>query len=268
MRDLRGKSVVVTGAARGIGLALARRFAKEGARVLLGDLDERGLEEAVRALAAEGTRASGHRVDVADEASVATFRRAVLAEAGVVDVLVNNAGIVHGGAFGEVPVERHRKTLEVNVLGIVHATHAFLPDLLARPEGHVVVVASASGLIALPWGTTYAASKWAAIGFADSLRRELEWTAGGRVRVTTVCPSYVSTGLFDGARPPRLSRMLTPERVADATVRGVLRNRPAVLLPWLVRATPILRGILPRPLFERVSDLLGATESMKAWRGR
>jgi short-subunit dehydrogenase len=200
--------------------------------------------------------------------SVARFREQILADAGAVDVLVNNAGVVFGGAFGDVSIERHRLTFDVNVMGVVHCTHAFLEDLAARPDAHLVNVASASGLVPLPWAATYAASKWAVLGLSDSLRRELEATGRSHVHVTAVCPSYVSTGLFDGAKAPFLSRILTPERVADATVRAVLRNRAAVLIPWLVRATPILKGLLPRRAFEAVSDLLGATGSMKQWRGR
>lgn len=268
MDTLRRKVVAITGAARGIGFALARRFSEEGAVLAAADLDADGISEAVRLLREGGAEARGYTVDVTDPASVARFREQAVADAGGVDVLVNNAGVVFGGPFREVAIDRHRLTVEVNVMGVVHCTHAFLDDLAARPEGHVVNMSSASGLIPLPWAATYAASKWAVLGFSDSLRRELEASGNGHVRVTAVCPSYVSTGLFDGARAPLFSRILTPERVADATVRAVLRNRAAVLIPWLVRATPILKGILPRRAFEAVADLLGATGSMKEWRGR
>jgi short-subunit dehydrogenase len=268
MHALRDRVVVVTGAARGIGLALARRFAAEGSILALADLDGEALAEAVRSLRGGGTTVRGYALDVTDFDSVSTFREQVLADAGAVDVLVNNAGVVFGGAFRQVPLEKHRTTFDVNVMGVVHCTYAFFDDLAARPEAHVVNMSSASGLIPLPWAATYAASKWAVLGFSDSLRRELESTGRRHVRVTAVCPSYVATGLFAGAKAPFLSRILTPERVADATVRAVLRNRAAVLLPWLVRVTPILKGILPRRGFEAVSDLLGATGSMREWRGR
>lgn len=268
MDTLRRKVVAITGAARGIGLALARRFSKEGAILSVADLDGDGISEAVRSLREEGGEVRGYTMDVTDPDSVARFREQNLADAGGVDVLVNNAGVVFGGPFRDVPIARHRATFEVNVMGVVHCTHAFLDDLAARPVGHVVNMSSASGLIPLPWAATYAASKWAVLGFSDSLRRELEATGRRHVRVTAVCPSYVSTGLFDGARAPLFSRILTPERVADATVRAVLRNRAAVLIPWLVRTTPVLKGILPRRAFETIADLLGVTGSMKEWRGR
>ena len=268
MNALRGKVVAVTGAARGIGLALAKRFASERSVLALADLDADALSEAVRSLREGGATVRGYPVDVSAFGSVSKFRDDVLADAGAVDVLVNNAGVVFGGAFRDVPLERHRTTFDVNVMGVVHCTYAFLDDLVARDEAHVVNMSSASGLVPLPWAATYAASKWAVLGFSDSLRRELEATGRRHVRVTAVCPSYVATGLFEGAKAPLLSRVLTPERVADATVHAVRNNRAAVLLPWLVRVTPILKGILPRRLFETVSDLLGATGSMREWRGR
>jgi short-subunit dehydrogenase len=146
--------------------------------------------------------------------------------------------------------------------------HAFLADLAERPEAHLVQIASASGFIGLPFGATYASSKWAVVGFSESIRMELRQTGRGHVGVTTVCPSYVQTGMFDGARAPRLTRLLTPERVATLTVRAVLRGRAFVLTPWLVRLTPILNAALPRRVFDPVARLFGATTSMASWHGR
>ena len=106
------------------------------------------------------------------------------------------------------------------------------------------------------------------IGFSESIRLELELQGLRHVRVTTVCPSYVDTGMFDGVRPPTTTRMLTPERLAELTIRAVRRNRLFVLAPWLVKITPPLRGILPRRLFDRISSLLGADRGMLHWKGR
>jgi short-subunit dehydrogenase len=129
-------------------------------------------------------------------------------------------------------------------------------------------VASASGYIGLPFGATYASSKWAVIGFSESLALELELQNHRHVHVTTICPSYAATGLFDGARAPFMTRMLTPPRIADLTVRAVLANRPFVRTPWLVTVTPILKGLMPFRLFYRVAAWLGVNTSMVAWRGR
>jgi short-subunit dehydrogenase len=150
---------------------------------------------------------------------------------------------------------------------VVAVTRVFLPDLISRPESHLVNVASASGLIGLPYGATYASSKWGVVGFSESVRAELAEQGQPHVGVTTVCPSYVSTGLFDGARPPLTTRVLTPERVAALTVRAVRRRRSWVLTPWLVKITPAATALLPTPLADRVSRLLGVTSGMASWKG-
>ncbi len=267
MRDLNGKRVLITGGASGIGLALGRRFAREGAAVVVTDLNAGALEGAVREVSAAGRPATGLRLDVTDRDDIERVRAEVLA-AGPLDVLVNNAGVVFGGPFGEVPLERHLLTYRVNVLGVLGMTHAFLPALLERPEAHLVNVASASGYIGLPYGTTYASSKWAVIGLTESLRLELRDQGRRHVGVTTVCPSYVATGLFDGVRPPFTTRLLTADRVADLTVRAVRAGKRTVLAPWLVKVTPMLKGLLPEPLFYTVAGLLGATSGMTTWKGR
>jgi all-trans-retinol dehydrogenase (NAD+) len=192
----------------------------------------------------------------------------VARDVGRIDVLVNNAGLVYGGGFLDIPLEQHLTTYRVNTLGLVAMTHAFLPDLLAGPDGHVVNVASASGFIGLPFGATYASSKWAVIGFSESLALELELQGAGHVHVTSICPSYVATGLFDGVEPPRFTKLLTADRVAALTVRAVLKNKPHVRAPWLAAVTPILKGLLPFRLFYRSAALLGVNTSMMQWRGR
>lgn len=268
MRTLAGKRVLVTGAGSGIGLALAHRFAAAGADVLAADRDPRALADAASRLGAPGARAPVYEFDVADIAAIAVARDRIHRDGGPIDVLVNNAGVVFGGGFLDVPLDRHLETYRVNLLGAVAVTHAFLPDLVARPEAHLVNIASASGFVGLPYGSTYASSKWGLIGFSDSIRLELALAGHGHVGVTTVCPSYVTTGLFDGARPPWTTRALDPDRLAALVVRAVRRNRPFVLTPWLVKVTPALRGLLPVPLFDALARVTGASTSMRTWKGR
>jgi short-subunit dehydrogenase len=260
--------VLVTGGASGIGLAIAARMAREGALLDLADCDEKSLAEAAAQLQESGASARTHVVDVTDAAQIEALRGAVHRGGGPVDVLVNNAGVVFGGAFLDVPLERHATTYRVNVLGLVAMTHAFLPDLVAGTDGHVVNVASASAFIGLPYGATYASSKWAVLGFSESLALELELEGQRHVHVTAVCPSYVATGLFDGARPPLGTRLLTAERVAERTVAAVLANRPRASMPWLAQVTPVLKGVTPLRLFYRVAALLRVNTSMMEWRGR
>lgn len=268
MRTLTGKRVLITGAASGIGKSLAQRFAAEGADLILVDLNDTLLQQTAAEISAKGRAVRAYPADVTDVPGIATLRERVNAEGGPIDVLVNNAGLVFGGPFLELPLEKHLVTYKVNTMGPVAFTHVFLPDLIARPDAHVVNVASASGYIGLPYGSTYASSKWAVIGFTESLELELRMLGHAHVHVTVVCPSYVSTGLFDGAKPPLFTRMLTPERLADKVTRAVLRNKRAVLAPWLVKVTPPLKGILPAGAFNLISGTLGATSSMTKWKGR
>jgi short-subunit dehydrogenase len=268
MQTLRGKRVLVTGAASGIGKAIAQRVAAEGGELLLVDVNPRALEDTAAALAGRGVPVRTYVLDVTDTSRMVGLREQIARDGGAIDVLVNNAGLVFGGAFLNVPMEQHLTTFRVNTLGLVAMTYAFLPDLIAGRDGHVVNIASASGFIGLPFGATYASSKWGVLGFSESLALELELQGHHHVHVTIVCPSYVSTGLFAGARPPRTTRLLTPERVADLTVRGILANRTYVRAPWLVRITPAMKGLMPFRLFYRMAALLGVNTSMMRWRGR
>lgn len=266
--ELRGRRVLVTGGGGGIGRALAGRFALAGCAVLVADRDADAAGTTAATIRDGGGEALELVLDVTSRESVLRVRDELQQRDALPDVLVNNAGLVHGGAFAEVDLDRHLDTYRVNVLGLVAVTHAFLPDLVARPAGWIVNIASASAFLPLPFGATYASSKWAVVGLSESLRRELRLTGSGHVGVTTVCPSYVDTGLFAGARPARTTRLLTTEEIAERTVRAVTRGAPFVMAPWSVRLLPLFRGLLPTFAFDRVLDALGATRSMEGWRGR
>jgi all-trans-retinol dehydrogenase (NAD+) len=266
MRSLTNSRVLITGGAAGIGRAMAARFAASGAHPVLADIDEERAQEAAEQLRAAGHTASAHRLDVTDADAVAAAREQILAE-GPIDVLVNNAGTVFGGYFQDVPLESHLATLRINALGPVIVTHAFLADLIDRPEAHVVNIASLAGYGGGVRASTYAASKWAVIGFSESLELELRAQGHHHVHVTTVCPGVVSTGLFEGARPLRLTRIVTPEQVADRVATGVLHDRAYVRLPWLVQVAPLLRGVLPHRAFNAVVGAFGGSATMDDWTG-
>lgn len=267
MRDLKEKRVLITGAGHGLGREMAREFAAAGAEVIVTDRDAERAEQTVEIVRQAGGRAVGYPLDIANLEMIGAVRRQVLAEHGPPDVLINNAGIAHGGTFLEVPVERHHATYRVNLMGPVAVTHAFLPDLIARPQAHLVNIASASGMIALPYATTYASSKWGVIGFTESIREELRLLGFRHVSVTVVCPSYIDTGMAAGVRVPLLSKMLRSEQVARLVLRAVRRRRELVLTPWLAKITPFSRGVLPPSWFRRSCDWLGITSSMATWYG-
>jgi short-subunit dehydrogenase len=181
--------------------------------------------------------------------------------------VINNAGTVFGGSFLDVPLEKHLLTYRVNTLGLVAVTHAFLPDLIARPEANLVNIASISGFVGLPFGTTYASSKWAVIGLSEGLRLELKELGHRHVAVTAVCPSYVKTGLFDGVKLPTSTDWLTPERLAQLVVRAIERNKAYLLAPSVAHLTPILKGVLPMALMDWVGGFFGINTTMSEWRG-
>ncbi|MGB8330611.1 MAG: SDR family oxidoreductase [Polyangiales bacterium] len=268
MTTLNGKRVLITGGAQGIGLEMAMKFAGSGAEIVIADLNEGKLAEAKAQIEALGVAAWGLSVDVTNPASIAALKARVAAEAGPIDVLVNNAGVVFGGPFTQTPLDEHFKTYEVNVLGVVAMTHAFLPDLIERPEAHLVHIASASGFIGLPYGSTYASSKWAVIGFGESIRAEVKLMGHDHVHHTIVCPSYIGTGMFEGAEAPKATHMLEPEDIATKIVHAVERNKLYVLEPFMVKLTPLLRDLLPTALYDKVSHLFGADTSMAQWKGR
>ena len=268
MGRLRMKRVLITGAARGLGKAIAGAFADEGAEVVLTDLDPEGLEAAREEFESRGARCRAYPLDVTDGEAILEVRDALHRDVGAIDILVNNAGVVFGGPFLEVPLERHQLTYRVNVEGIVAMTHAFMPDIIASPRGHLVFIASASGYVGLPGGSTYASSKWAAIGFAESIRAELKHLGHRKAGVTTVCPTYIDTGMFEGVAPPKTTGMLDPASLAEKVVDAVKRRRVWVREPWIVKITPFLKHGLPTPVSDFLSDAFGASSSMDHWQGR
>lgn len=264
MTDVRGRRVLITGGASGIGRLLADELARQGARLVLWDLDERALTATVDALRSKGFDAEGHRCDVSDRAAV----YALAEQVGDVDVLVNNAGIVSGRPLLEIPDEQIEKTFAVNTLALYWTTKAFLPGMLARDRGHIVTIASAAGLLGVSRQTDYSASKHAAVGFDESLRVELAKTAPG-VRTTVICPFFVNTGMFDGVktRVPWLLPILEQEAVAQRIARAIARNEQRVTLPAVVRLLPAAR-VLPTRAFDGLMNLLGVNVSMEHFTGR
>jgi len=267
MTVVRDNRVLITGAGHGLGRAIAEGFARAGAEVIVTDRDSARAEAVAQSVNQSGGQASAYPLDVTSAEQIHSLRERVRAERGPIDILVNNAGVVYGGPFLDVPLEQHRATVEVNLLGVLSVTHAFLSDLIAKPEGHIVNIASAAAVVALPWAASYMATKGAVLGFSDSLREELRLNGHQHVRVTAICPSYIDTGLFTGARPARLTRLLKPEAVADAVLRAVERNREMVLLPRTVQMFYRVARHLPRGLYRRVCGWLRISTSMVEWRG-
>lgn len=268
MTTLGGKTVLVTGAARGLGRLMALEAAQRGATLALWDVDRPLLDVVAKEVVAAGGRAVAHTCDVGDRDAVHEAAGLLRRDVGPVDVLVNNAGVVSGRPLLDLTAEDVERTFRVNALSHFWTTQEFLPSMVEHDSGHIVSISSAAGLTGTARLSDYAASKHAVVGFTESLRCELATTAPG-VRTTLVCPSYVDTGMFEGAevRSRRLLPMLRQEDVAAAVIRAVEQDRERLFLPSAVYLLPPLLGLPPR-LSDAVLKALGVTESMDRFVGR
>lgn len=273
MQSVTGLTVLVTGAGRGMGEIYARRAVAEGARaVILWDVDQAALDEVSGTLTDTATRVLTQRVDISNLDDITKAAATAREEVGAPDVLINNAGIVRGGAFWENdPVTAIDATMRINAIAHMWITREFLPDMIAdtATPKRILNIASAAGTLANPGMTVYAASKWAMIGFSDSLRLELRKKRHRHILVTTFCPSYISTGMFEGARGPALTPILTPEKATDAAWRAMLRGKPILYKPWTVRLSMAMRGILPIRAWDFLAArVFGVYSSMDRFTGR
>jgi len=268
MTRFAGAHVLVTGAASGIGRLLARGAAARGARVTLLDRDEAGLLAVRAEIAAAGGEAAGFTVDLCDRAALQAAAGRVLAERGPVDILINNAGVVTGKPLLECSDAAIERSFQVNALALFWTVRALLPAMIARGRGHVVTIASAAGLGGTSRLTDYCASKFAAVGFDESLRLELR-RLGHPVRTTVVCPWYIDTGMFQGVRTrfPRLLPILRPDYVAARILGAIQADRRRLVLPRFVMAVLLIRA-LPLTLFDAVMRFFGVDRSMDEFAGR
>jgi short-subunit dehydrogenase len=268
--NLEGRTAVITGAASGIGRAIAMSLASRRCHLALADTNEAGLRETAGMIGENGLRVTRHRLDVADRDAVAAFPAEVALRHHGVDILVNNAGVALGGTFDVVSESDFEWLFEINFWGVVRMTRAFMPLLMASGDARLVNLSSLYGLISPPGQAAYAASKFAVRGFSNALRHELEGTTIG---VTVVHPGGVATSIADNARRSagvsneeadrsmeRAKRMLTMppakagEIIVDAIERRkarVLVGRDAKLISLLERLAPVSYWKFLQPMVRR-----------------
>ncbi|HXR53876.1 MAG TPA: SDR family NAD(P)-dependent oxidoreductase [Acidimicrobiales bacterium] len=198
MKEFSGRVAVITGGASGIGLAMARRFASEGMRLVLADIEEPGLTKAVEEFRSAGTEAVGVVTDVADHDSVVNLHDRTLEAFGSVHIVCNNAGVV-GRSIVDSSIDMWRWVVGVNLFGVINGCNVFLPTLVEQGEGHVVNTASVAGLRGNAILGIYCTTKFAVIGLSESLFEELR-ASGSRVGVSVVCPGFVQTRIADSHR--------------------------------------------------------------------
>jgi NAD(P)-dependent dehydrogenase (short-subunit alcohol dehydrogenase family) len=254
MKTFRNKVTVVTGAASGIGLAMATRFAAEGMRCVLADVEQGALERAVDDLRRAGATAIGVRADVSSAADVQVLADRTIAEFGAVHVLCNNAGVGGGTDFAKTPLDTWEWVLGVNLWGVIHGCRTFLPLLLEQDEGHIVNTSSMAALNGHPLGLApYTVSKFGVLGLSQNLYFELAATTSLRVGVSVLIPGLTRTRIFESIRnqPPALTaappssftrssmaalegvwdKAMPPEEVADV-VTAAIRDQRFYILPY------------------------------------
>jgi NAD(P)-dependent dehydrogenase (short-subunit alcohol dehydrogenase family) len=273
--DFNGKTAVITGAAGGIGRALAFVLAAEGCHLALVDRRAEALAETVSALTNQGLRLSTHELDVSDRAAVAALPAQVQALHGSIHLLVNNAGVALAGTFEMVTKEEFDWLFDINFHAVVALTRAFLPYLRAAPGGaHIVNLSSIFGIIAPAGQVAYSASKFAVRGFSMALAHELE---GSGVGVSVVHPGGVATDIArharlaaalprDAALDERLKRAnekltLPPVEAARIILRGVRRRQQRILVGGDARLIAWLERLAPVAHWRWVSRLMGRGES-------
>lgn len=239
MADVKGLSVAITGAARGIGLAIAQGLSAGGAKVAIGDLDAEAAGAAADALPRD---AIGVAMDVTDAESFDRFLDSAVAAHGPLDVLVNNAGIMWVGPFVEEAESTAMAQFDVNLHGTMRGMKLAIPRMLARGKGQIVNVASAASKVAPPGEATYAATKHAVYGYSLGVRAELGATP---IEISVVMPAAVDTELAKGTGAGRL-RLLAPEDVAQAVVKAIEKPRFEVFVPGHVAYMTRFVATLPQ----------------------
>jgi all-trans-retinol dehydrogenase (NAD+) len=258
MRTTEGAIVLITGAAMGMGKLYAQRAIDEGATVVLWDVNDKLLAETAAEL---GPNAHPYVVDLANPNDIVAAADTVKAEIGDPTVVINNAGIIRGKLFVDHDHDHDIElTMKINALAPMHVTRAFLPAMLApsasTKEFRIVNIASAAGLLSNPRMTVYSSSKWALVGWSDSLRLELQLGGATNVRVTTVCPSYITTGMFAGAKGPRLTPLMKPEVVVAKVWKAMKRGKPYLMMPAMVHVSKVFKGVLPVRAWDFVAGKL------------
>lgn len=268
MRKLTQRVAVVTGAATGIGRALATRLAEEGANLCLADIDKKALDVVAHALRAKGCNVSTYAVDVADREQVEALSLNVVEHFGRADLLINNAGVALCGDVEEVSISDIEWLMGINFWGVVYGVKYFLPVLKQQEKAYIVNISSVFGMIAPPGQAAYSASKFAVRGFTEALRHEL---AGTGVQVSSVHPGGIRTGIAqssrvgagtdpgkreqDAAKFEFLART-TPERAADRIVSGMLQGETRILIGSDAYQIDLFQRLLPERYWRIMGPLL------------
>ena len=264
--QFKDNSVLITGGASGIGKIMARLLLEHGAKVIIWDIDESKTADVISEFSALGVIV-GFTVDISNKKQIKDTAKKVKQTFGGIDILINNAGIIIGDYFHQHNTSNILKTMDVNAIAPMVITSEFLQEMLAKNSGHICNIASSGGLISNPKMAVYAASKWALIGWSDSLRLEMKQLKKNII-VTTILPYYISTGMFEGVRSK--IPILNPETTALKIIKAIEKNKKMVTIPgYIYRFTRFAQAILPFNMFDWFAgSVLGIYSTMEHFTGR
>lgn len=265
---IKGSNVLITGGASGIGKIMGRMALEKGARnLIIWDINIAAIE-AVKQEFKELGNVYGYRVDVSSNDTVVNTYKRVLEDCGEVDILINCAGIVTSNkTFDKMSADEITRTININTIAPMFVAHAMLPDMLRRNRGHICTITSAGGMLSNPKMSVYAASKWGATGWSDSVRIELQ-EMKSKVRITTVAPYFIKTGMFEGVKSPVIP-ILKPEYVARKVIRAIEKNRNFAGIPFGFHFIRFWQAFLPTRVFDFFfGKVFGIYHAMDKFTGR
>ncbi|MCG2431723.1 SDR family oxidoreductase [Aequorivita xiaoshiensis] len=266
MSQLNNKTVLITGGGSGIGKIMVRLMLERKAKVIIWDISQKNINRTLTEFA-NNKDLFGFKVDVSNPEEIKETANRVRQEIGIVDVLINNAGIVVGKYFDEHTNADIAKTMEINAIGPMYVTNEFLDGMLNQNSGHICNIASSGGLISNPKMSVYASSKWAMIGWSDSLRLEM-MQKNKAIKVTTIMPYYINTGMFDGVQSK--IPILKPEAAALTIIKAIEKDKKMVTIPgYIYRFTRLGQALLSINTFDWFAGkVLGIYKTMEHFVGR
>ena len=271
--NLRNKLVLITGGAKGIGLATAQRILNEGGKVILWDFKEDDLNKTVNNFKEQGFDVFSQICDVTNKEQVYSNANIIKEKFGSLDILINNAGTVYTGYMLDRSDEELENLINVNFTSMIYTIRAFMPAMLEKNSGHIINISSASSMTGAPKLAVYAATKWAVAGLTESLRLEVQKMGKSGVRFSSIHPNFLKKGLFEGTRLNFLGQLLAPGVKSHDAVAKVIVNRAIKLgfhspkVPWIMNQVVLLRALLPSSLLIKVSSLYGLYDMMDDYKG-
>lgn len=265
---LRNANVLITGGASGIGKLMGRMALEKGARCfIIWDININGIEATIQELSKYG-KVEGYVVDVSKYEIVEEVYKKTIKECGDIDILINCAGVITSNkTFDQQTVDEMTRTMNINTLAPMFVTRVMLPDMLKRNHGHICNITSAGGMLSNPKMSVYAASKWGAIGWSDSVRIELE-NMKSKVHVTTIAPYFINTGMFNGVKSPIIP-VLKPEYVSKKVIRAIEKNKRFKGIPFGFHFIRFWQFVLPTKVFDWFfGEVMGIYHAMDAFTGR